>query len=183
MKILLAALASLLLIIAPSAHAQETYTKATVTGTVQTELVISNTDGRIHTAPLNAKRIYQEFAVSPQDYELVLGTSSGLILLPRHAGASLPTLTIFGFGDQDILVNTKAKLFELEAAIKPGDNTNLFQNLAGEMLGIGLYSGPNFSFRNIAFTITARGNSSISGHPEALLKFKVTAGAPFTQQP
>src|SRR4051812_29835263 len=96
----LAASVILLLIAATSAPAADTFLKATVTGTVQTQVLITNTDGRIRTEQLNNQRIFQEFLVSPKDYELafMFGSPNGLVLVPKHVSAMLPTLTVAGLG-------------------------------------------------------------------------------------
>ncbi len=44
--------------------------EAKIGGTIQTQTVLSPSDGRFHTEPLNNARVFEEFLVSPDDYEL-----------------------------------------------------------------------------------------------------------------
>jgi hypothetical protein len=58
--------AVLLLATASQAWAVDQYLKTSITGAIQTQLLLGPGVGRIYTAPLNKKRIFQEFGVLPQ---------------------------------------------------------------------------------------------------------------------
>src|SRR5690349_2748733 len=112
------------------ASAADRFLKATVSGTVQTQALITNTNGRIHTSILNNRGIFLEFLVSPADYELVVNVADRgeLVLLPKHTGAMLPTLSIFKLGtNTQSVINTKLGLLRIVADITPSDTTNLFK--------------------------------------------------------
>jgi len=188
MKTLLSCLtATLLLATASPSRAVETFFKTSVGGTVQTQTILGPTDGRIRTTVLNEKRILQEYGVSGQDYELVFGTSSGLQLLPKRASAMLPTFQILSIGSSIEVVNTKAHLIKLEAAVTPGPaSTTIFNNMAGELVATALYQGPfpPTTFKKLNFSVTARGfDPNPGGNSSSLLKFRIVAGGVFVQQP
>src|SRR5262245_52190642 len=96
---------------AAAGRAADILLKATVTGTVRTQQIISPTDGRIITKPLNNLRIAQEFGVSPAGYRLVLNVSkTELVLMPIYASSGLQAITVWKFGTSVSLINTKAHI-------------------------------------------------------------------------
>jgi hypothetical protein len=169
--------------------AADRFLKATVSGTVQTQTLITNTNARIHTTILNNRRIFQEFLVSPADYELVVNVLAGseVVLLPKRTSSMLPTLFIFKLGSHSQgVVNTKLGVLRIVADITPGAATNLFKNLVGEMDCTVQFRPPlasaeitKFSFNVIGHGTDPAGVSTSA----ALLKFKVIAVGEFIQKP
>ena len=189
MKKLLRFLVALFIATANPASAADRFLKATVSGTVQTQTLITTTNARIHTSILNNRRIFLEYLVSPADYELVVNVEAGgeLVLLPKHTGAMLPTLSIFKLGtNNQSVINTKLGLLRLVADITPSDTTNLFKNLAGEIDGLAQFRLPvsNNEIKKFSFNVIGHGTDPAGvSTSAALLKFKVTAVGEFTQKP
>jgi hypothetical protein len=168
--------------------AQSTYDKATVTGTVQTGVAISLGNPRIVTEPLNNKRIFQEFAVSPIAYELVLNPATfELLLLPKHTNSGLPTLSVFAPGDTLLgLLDGKARLGRYFSNFALSANTNLFKNLSGEMVIVRYYKGTvvqDFVYKKTVINALAQSEPPRSGDNTTFLKFKVATSGGFTQAP
>jgi len=182
-------LVALFVATANPASAEDRFLKATVSGTVQTQAFITTTNTRIHTSILNNRRIFLEFLVSPADYELVVNVLAGseVVLLPKHTGAMLPTLSIFKLGpNNQSVLNTKLGILRLVGDISPSVATNLFKNLAGEIDGVAQFRFPlsNDGVKKFSFNVTGHGTDPAGvGTSPALLKFKVTAVGEFTQQP
>src|SRR5438445_514651 len=106
---------SLILATAGSAGAADDFRKVLVTGTVQTQILIGPGKGKILTAPLNNKRIFQEFGVSPQDYELVVNADGiETLLVPKHTGANLPQIKLIVPGSAGLLVDTTAHVCKFQ---------------------------------------------------------------------
>jgi hypothetical protein len=172
-----------------SAWAAEQYLKANVSGTVQTQAFLTPTDGRVRTAPLNNKRIFQEFQVSSLDYELVydISGSGGLMLLPRSAAAMLPSFNVIQLGQHSVnIFNTKLRFAKVEPDLAASTATNLFANIAGELVGTAFFKGPVATpvIAKFNFTVTARGtDNSGGGTASAFLKFKVATQGSFVQKP
>lgn len=181
--------ALLFLAAAIPAGAADTFLKATVTGTVQTQVLFTPSDGRIRTEPLNNKRIFREFLVSPTDYALVFRLGSGieLVLVPKHASAMLPSITVIGLGnDIQQVVNTKTRVVRIVSNLAPGTATNLFKDLAGELNGTLHYTGAVAAgtITKFVFSVLGHGTDPTNGAGKpALLKFKATTGSPFVQAP
>jgi hypothetical protein len=159
---------ALILTTASPAWATDQYLKANVNGTVQTQAILSPGDGRVRTAPLNNKRIFQEFQVSPLDYELVYDiiSSGGLMLLPKSAAAMLPSLTVVQLGQHsENIFNTKARCARVESDLAVSSATNLFKNLDGELVGTAFFKGPLAPpiITKFNFTVTARGSDNSGG--------------------
>ena len=188
MKTLLYAITTaLFLATAGPAWAVTSFLKATVTGTVQTQILLSPNDGRIQTVPLNNKRIFQEFQVSPQDYELAVdasGNSGALVLVPKHTAAMLPTITVVELGNTSAeAIDTKVRVIKLTTNLGPSTATNLFKNVAGQLSGTVHFTGtiqtPVFS--KFIFAVAASGTNS-TGSGGAVLKFKITTQGAFVPQ-
>jgi hypothetical protein len=161
--------------------------EAIVIGTVQTQIYLGPGDGRIHTALMNNKRIFQEFGVSSQDYALVVKlVGAGLYLEPKSASAMLPEIEIYNTGTTEGLTDNKAHLEKYSSAIVAGGATNIFQNMAGEIVTAYYYKGDRAlgNITKIVANVTARGTDPVGGFTtSALLKFKVVAQKPFAQKP
>jgi len=189
MKKVLLFLVAFFIATANHASAADRFLKATVSGTVQTQALITTTDQRIHTAILNNRRIFLEYLVSPADYELVVNVSSGgeVVLLPKHTAAMLPTLSLFKLGlNNQAIINTKLGILRLVTDISAGDATNLFQDLVGEIDGSAQFRFPlsNNEIKKFTLNVTGHGTDQGGvGARAALLKFKVTAVGEFTPQP
>ena len=187
MKTLLLITVTLFIAAAHPAHAIDTIFKATVTGTVQTQILNSPTTGRIHTALLNNKRIFEEYQVSKSDYELVLFFINGteLQLLPKHTSAGLPTITVFRVGSiSGTVVNTTARVINIIGNTASIGATNLFQDFTGEFSGTARYKGTiqTGAVSKFSCNMTATGtDQSNGGSGYALLKFKVHTTGLFTQ--
>lgn len=186
MKKLLSCLtATLLLVTASSTRAAEVFLKVAVSGTVQSQTILGPTNGRIRTAVLNEKRIFQEYGVSAQDYELVFGATSGFQLIPKQASAMLPTLSILTITTTATAIDTKAGVFKFGGPVTPGPaSTSIFNNLAGELVGTAHYVGsfPPTAFKKVIFSVTGRGSDpSMGGSGTSLLKFKVVTNGIFVQ--
>jgi hypothetical protein len=163
-----------------------TFLKAKVSGTVQTQTPVPPSDGRIHSAKLDSKRIFDEFGVSSDQYELVvsLGVTLTLELLPKLSAAKLPTILVVELGsDSQEIFDTKARTIALGGSIAPGTATNLFENIAGEIAGTARYQGTPISgvITKLVLGVTGRGTDT-SGVGPALLKFKIAAAGSFVQQ-
>ena len=189
MKKLLLFLVALFIATAHPASAADRFLKATVSGTVQTQTLITTTNARIHTSILNNRRIFLEYLVSPADYELVVNVEAGseFVLLPKHTNAMLPAISIFKLGpDSQAVLNTKLGILRIVGDISAVDATNLFKNLAGEIDGLAQFRLPlaNREIKKFTFNVTGHGTDPAGvSSSAALLKFKVTAAGEFTQQP
>jgi hypothetical protein len=182
-------LVALFVATANPASAADRFLKATVSGTVQTQTLITTTNLRIHTSILDNRRIFLEYLVSPADYELVVNVEAGseVVLLPKHTNSMLPTISIFKLGpDSQAVLNTKLGILRIVGDISAGDATNLFKNLAGEIDGLAQFRFPlaNREIKKFSFNVTGHGTDPASvATSAALLRFKVTAAGAFTQQP
>lgn len=188
MKTLLSLLtATLFLATASPTRAVESFFKVTFSGTVQTQTILGPNDGRIRTEVLNEKRILQQYGVSKQDYELAFGLSSGLVLIPKHASAMLPTITILNFSSSDTVTNTKAHIIKFGGTIAAGPaSPTVFADLTGEVVGLVHFVGPFPStvFKNLSFAGLARGtNARPGGVGKSFLNFKVVTNGFFEQKP
>jgi hypothetical protein len=185
MKSLLFCLTTALILgTAGPSQAIDSLLKATVSGTIHTQTLLSVSEGRIHTEKLDVKRVFAEFGASPDDYALVVDVSGAgvLELIPRHTAAMLPTLVVLTFGSAaESVVDTRTHLFAYSAPIAPGSATNLFEHLAGEMAGT-LKSSALSAITKISLEVLARGSDTVGTGP-ALLKFKLSASGAFVQQP
>jgi hypothetical protein len=179
--------AVLLLATASQAWAADQYLKVSVTGTVQTQLLLGPGVGRIYTAPLNKKRIFQEFGVSAADYELVINLSGiGLLLLPKNAAANLPEITVLAptFPNQ-ALVDTRAHVEKIRADIGASTATNLFKDLFGQLEITYFFQGPVASpkVNKVVVNVKACGTDPAGGNTSsAFLNFKATAQGIFVPQ-
>jgi len=162
-------------------HAASPYFKATVTGTVQTRVTLGPVEFRIHTAPLNNKRIFQEFQVSPDDYVLAVSTSNlgEVLLLPKNSGA-LPAISVLKLGsDRQSITDTKSNVIHLIGDIVATSHTNIFQGLFGTISNTTHFNSTGTT--KIILSVTA-GGTDFAGGP-ALLKFKVVTSSHFTPPP
>jgi hypothetical protein len=180
---------SFLLAIAAPVHAVDIFLKVNFSGTAQSQTILGASDGRIHTSLFNNKRVFQEFNVSKADYELVLelGVTDQIALVPKHASAMLPTITVLTFtgGVNGEVINTKTRLVRLETGIASPASGNLFENLGGQLIGTLHYSGsvPGSNFTNFNFTAIGAGKDQSNPGSMVLLQFKVTDDGHFTQAP
>jgi len=178
---------TLLLATASPAWAVDQYLKASVTGTVQTQLSLGPGEGRIYIAPLNKKRIFQEFGVSGEDYELVLNLNGiGLFLLPKQAAANLPVITVLVPGSQNqAIVDTRAHVEKIRADIGAGTATNLFKDLFGQLEITYFFQGPiaTAKVKKVISKVKSCGTDPAGGNfASAFLTFKVVAEEVFIQQ-
>lgn len=179
---------ALFLATASPAWAVEKFLKATVTGTVQTQVTFSASEARFRTALLNNKRIFQEFGVSKDDYVLVVNVSNGgeLLLLPKSSSSGLPTISVAKVGSSKSIIDTKVGQGKVQAVLAPSAATNLFKDLVGDLTGTIFFQGPvvSLSIKKFVFTIAASGtDTNPVSTGVALLKFKTTAQGVFLQQP
>lgn len=186
MKNALFAIFSLLLVSAASSDAAN-FLKARVTGTVQTQTLQGLNEGRIRTSALNNASIFEQFGVSPADYELVVAIEeTGLYLLPRTQGA-LPTLTVVRFNDDSgTVVDTRKRAVSYVAQAGNTTATNLFEDFAGTAVGLFRYTGEFSSptFKSGSVNVMGKGTDNLGeGSNAAILKFKITTTGTFTQQP
>jgi hypothetical protein len=171
------------LLVAAGSLRADSFLKATVTGTIQTQKVLSPLDGRIQTSILNDKFIFEEFQVSKTDYELVLDASGSgeLLLLPKHSGGALSAISVAKIGSIDgTAIDTKARVEHLVGPADPGSATNLFKDLAGTFNGTAHYTGMIGVNTVVTKYIL---NFTGSGRGGAILKFKVTGAGQFEQAP
>ena len=162
-------------------HAASPYFKVNVSGTVQTRISLGPLETRIYTAPLNNKRIFQEFQVSPDDYVLVVSaTNLGEVnLVPKNSGG-LPSILVFTIGGNSEGINdTKSHVFRLIGEVAPIAHTNLFQGLFGSISYTSHFKSTGTT--KINMSVTAGGTAEGGG--AALLKFKVVSSSPFTPPP
>jgi hypothetical protein len=183
MKPLLTSLAAAILVLSTfnSARAADFF-KVAVSGTVQTQLIVGGSSGRIRTEALNNKRFLGEFGVSPDDYRLAFDfATNALVLLPKDPTAVLPTLTILSIGSSALLTDSKAHIFKISGSVQPGVNTNLFQNLSGELTGT-IHFRDAGTFTTFVFSFTGRGTDLTNGGAgPAFLKFRFTSTGRFAQ--
>jgi hypothetical protein len=159
--------------------------KAKVSGTVRTQLILGPSDGKIDSSSLNNSRIFDEFAVSPNDYELVTVLSGGLalVLLPKSASSGLPTITVFTMSSVSTVVDTHKNTFEAGGAVSSPATSGLFKDLTGELQGAvkfkGTFSSPTIT--KVAVDGHARGN--VGSASLSFLTIKLSTGALFVQGP
>jgi len=158
--------------------------KAKVSGSVRTQLLITPVDGRIESAPLNNKRIFDEFGVSPDDYELVLTLSGDIsvLLMPKSLSSGLPSVNVFTVHGSSI-VDTHKNTIGAGGSLTSGATTNLFKDLAGELQGAIKFKGAILSpqFTKVTLDGHARGTGLESS--VALLTIKLSTGATFVPGP
>jgi hypothetical protein len=150
---------------------------------------------RAATSPVNSRRVFDEFGVSPDDYALVLNLDSSALvsLVPKSASAALPTITVLQIAEPRTVKNsmTKVELFEVPVA-NTSASGNIFDSLRGTLFG-SLKFAPDKTLSRFNGNLTgSSGNGAVVVTSPAkgavapatvLLKFKVTKGARFTQAP
>jgi hypothetical protein len=181
-----ALLSFIIVILSSAAGYADDFLKVTVTGTVRTQIVLTQSDGRILSKPLNNQRIAQEFLVLLKDYRLVLNTTTfELQLVPIRASSMQPTFTVAKFEAPSAVVTTKSRLYAFSGPISSDATGKLFEGLAGEAFGNVTYTGafPPSVFTRGVITVAARGKDTTGGNSTALLNFKVILNGKFTQLP
>jgi hypothetical protein len=164
-----------------------------ISGTVYKPL--SSEEGtRPVATPLNNRRIFAEFDVSPDDYALVITLDGeGLILLvPKSGSVKLPVITVLALDGARSIPNTRTGVILFESPVfNSNESGNIFSNMRGTIFGsLKLNEGEGLQRFNanvtgssasgpIVKTVTAKGIVSTT----TLLKFKVTRGRPFVQEP
>jgi hypothetical protein len=158
--------------------------KAKISGTVRSQVILGVTDGRIGTTALNNKRVFTEFAVSPDDYELVFSISSDvlLVLVPKSASAGLPNITVFTLTNGGMVIDTHSNTFAIGGSLSSTATGTLFENLAGEGQGAIKFKGTFLAPQLTKVSLDARARGT-GGSGVALLSFKISTGGLFVQGP
>jgi hypothetical protein len=162
---------------------------ATVTGTVEIENTLTPTTTQARISTLNNNRVFQEFSVSPTDYALVLDANvAGLLeLVPKSASSGLPTLQVFVLGGTKGIIDTKGAFGDVYDTVTSTASGNLFEGFAGAVNGRVNFQKPfgtTLVLKKFVFSGIATGtDQSSAGGTAALIKFKVSAAADFTQKP
>lgn len=160
--------------------------KAKVSGTVQTQQVVGSEQGKIKTSAVNNQRIFSEFGVSDDDYELVVSISGpGLYLIPRNSGSPLPSIEVIIFSESSgLIIDTKKRaLSYIATALNESSTTNLFDGLVGTATGTFRYDGtfPAADYKSAQLNVVARGTDQGGESETAILKLKITTTGKFTQ--
>jgi hypothetical protein len=179
--------AALLLATASPAWAVDQYLKTSISGTVQTQLTLGPGEGRIYTAALTKKRIFQEFGVSVEDYELVINLNGiELLLLPKNSAANLPVIPVMIPGSKlQPLVDTRAHVQKIRSEIGTSTATNLFKDLFGQLDVTYLFQGPIVTAKvnKVIVNVKACGTNPAGGSiASAFLTFRITAQGLFVPQ-
>jgi hypothetical protein len=162
--------------------------KITLTGSVEIQETQSVTVARARVTPLNPNRIFEEFAVSKNDYELVLDINgSGVVeLVPKSASSPLPILQVFALTGNEAILDTKLVFGDLYANLSSTALGNLFEGLVGTVTGRDFFKGTiaTTTFKKFTISGVALGkNQNAVGNTVALIKFKVVTTGGFTQKP
>jgi hypothetical protein len=153
------------------------FMSAKVSGTVQQSVPLDPSGQKIVTTKLSNAAIFDMFAVSPDDYELVM-TFSGvgaLELLPKSLLAKLPTIIVLEVEDPWFLVDTKSNQEHFGGGLSSPASSGLFHNFVGGTSGAIKFSGPGFPK---AVSLTGEGASTSS---ESVVKLKVSTHGVFVQ--
>lgn len=147
---------------------------------------------RVVRSAMNNQRIFTEFGVSPNDYALVMDTTSSLFLalVPKSSGSGLDIIPVLVRSDvRSVNEDDGTSIFETQ--LSNGDALgNSFQGLRGSMQGTAKFSSEGV-VRRFTGNINASGGDSgplVKGGAKGInfpviMKFKVTRGALFTQAP
>jgi len=157
-----------------------------VSGTISTQQLVSIEAGKIVTKAFNNTRIYQEFGVSPNDYQLVLNASSNdlLLLVPKSAGSGLTNIPVVRMSDQESLIDTARHLALFGAQIESTATGNVFEEFAGAHTGSIKVKGTleTENITKVTLSLYAQG-SGPGGDGSSLFKLKITTGKRFEQAP
>jgi hypothetical protein len=153
---------------------------AKISGTVSVQ-EIKGTNATVHTTALNNNRLFDEFGVSSEQYELVADIISSehfVALVPRSASAELPIIPVITIADARTIAITKTQsvLFEVPMT-NSTPTTNIFKSFRGTASGSAKINGSTF------MKMSLNGVGSSRNPDVHLFKFKVTTSKPFTPEP
>jgi hypothetical protein len=149
-----------------------------VSGTIQQseELPVGE---KVVVTKLGNQTLFDEFAVSPDDYELVMAfTGLGVLeLLPKSLGAKLPVIAVMNLEDTWFMVDTKSRQEKFGSGLSSPEGGGLFHNLVGGTNGSLKFDKQGFPS---GVALSAVGSSQSS---ESLFKFKISSHGVFVQGP
>jgi hypothetical protein len=107
-------------------------------------------------------------------------------LMPKIASSGLPTIQVFALTNTKGMVDTKGAFGDVVDNLTSTASGNLFEGLAGAVSGKVTFQKPFGStvvVKKFIFSGIATGADQNSPGNPALINFKVTTGADFTQKP
>jgi len=170
----------------------------TITGTASVEAPTASEGTKIVETPITAKRIFKALGVNQgtkPDYALIFDQMNRLVVLRGiSAAANLPDKVLIDLSStatEDVEVGStttrhRRVLTQNLAAGADAGNT-IFAGLAG-VARISIHTPPGFPYPgpdHTIFRFTAKGTNTEPNpdNPGAILQFKLTTGAPFSQKP
>ncbi|HTO51773.1 MAG TPA: hypothetical protein VMR50_00185 [Myxococcota bacterium] len=149
-----------------------------VSGTIQVEQELPVGE-KVAVTKLTNQTIFDEFAVSPDDYELVM-TFTGpdvLELLPKSLGSKLPTITVMTLEDPTFILDTKSRQEKFGSGLSSPEGGGLFHELVGGTNGSLKFDKQGFPS---GVSLSAVGSSQSS---QSLFKLKISSHGVFVQSP
>ncbi|HTO06491.1 MAG TPA: hypothetical protein VMR86_05475 [Myxococcota bacterium] len=147
-----------------------------VSGTIQQQVDLP-VGSKVGSAKLSNQTIFDDFGVSPDQYELVMSFAGPVVieLLPKSLLAKMPVIPVFTLENGVFLLDSKQNQERFSGGLTSPASAGLFQDLTGGASGILKFGSTGFPK---AVSLTGEGSSFPS---QSLFKLKVSSHGIFVQ--